>query len=269
MAIFRVLRIYVALQQFHCIQTSEAVQAALPAPRQWQRSVSMRRARSALRGLRTLGWIALAGVVCGSATADECDLLPPPSVTLKRLAEQASVDTHYSVRELTHLGSELASPGKAVLGLTRGTALVKFTSTTRTYLDPSRRWECASPQITLSFGYSPLFVYVANEFPEGSCAYREIYQHELRHVRTYQDHLATIEKDLAATLNRRFATGSPWRGAAGQTNAQLQREFNERWLPYVKREIDRVSSAQALIDSPEEYARVTASCNGEIARRLR
>jgi hypothetical protein len=254
------------VQQLNCIRTKEVRQAVPSAEVQQPRRPTINSGRSALRALC---WLALASVICGSARADDCGRLPLPSVTLKRLFEQASVDTHYNVRELTHLGSALAPPGKAVLGLTRGTALVKFSSTTQAYLDPTRRWECASPQITLSFGYSPLFVYVANEFPEGSCAYREIYQHELRHVATYRDHLATIENDLAATLNRRFATGSPWRGAAGQTQAQLQREFNERWLPYVKRQIDRVSSAQALIDTPEEYARVTASCNGEISRRLR
>jgi hypothetical protein len=121
----------------------------------------------------------------------------------------------------------------------------------------------------VTFGFDQMTIYVAREFPEGSCAYKEIYQHELSHVKAYQTHLANIEKDVSDTLNRRFATGEPWRGSAGQTTARLQQELNERWLPYIKREIARADEAQALIDTPEEYARVADSCNGEIRKRTR
>ena len=109
-------------------------------------------------------------------------------------------------------------------------------------------------------------VYVAKEFPEGGCAYQEIYQHEQRHVKAYQAHIGKIEKDITDTLNSRFATGAPWRGPSGQTRARLQDEINERWLPYLQRELKRVETEQALIDTPEEYERVANSCNGEIKK---
>jgi hypothetical protein len=57
--------------------------------------------------------------------ADECDQLPPPSVTLRRLPEKLSIDTRYGYREITHLAAEIARPGTRVLGLTRGTATVR------------------------------------------------------------------------------------------------------------------------------------------------
>ena len=76
-------------------------------------------------------------------------------------------------------------------------------------------------------------VYVAREFPPGTCAHKEIYEHELRHVKAYEDHLAAIEKDVTAILNQRFATGAPWRGPIGETAERLKRELDERWLPYV------------------------------------
>ena len=218
-----------------------------------------------MRPLATLLWL-----LCSSPfAADVCDQLPRPSVAVHRLEEPPTVNRQYGYRELTHLGSALAQPGKQVLGLTRGRASSRFSLSLARQLDPSGRWECASPQITVTYGFSPLTVYVAREFPEGSCAFKEIYQHEMRHVKTYQAHLVSIESELTATLSRRFATGSPWRGPSGQTRAQLERELNERWLPYVQREIDRVDADQTLIDSPEEYARVADSCNGEIGRLIR
>ncbi len=205
----------------------------------------------------------------GPAWPDGCDQLPPPSVTVKRLAEPVSLNTTYSYKSISILASSLPRPEKRVLGLTRGNARVKFEIKTFSYVDRSGRWECFSPQIVVSYGFSPMTVYVAKEFPEGSCAYNEIYQHELRHVATYQEHLASIENVLAETLNRRYATGTPWQGPVGQTQTALQKEMNERWMPYIKREIERVESAQALIDTPEEYRRVAESCNGDIKRLAR
>lgn len=211
----------------------------------------------------------LAIVFSGPGWADQCEQLPMPSVTVKRLDTRVTVNTQRGYKVLNHLGSVLARPGSQILGLTRGNAFAHFTSSTPLYVDRSGRWECASPQLTLTLGFSPMTVYVAKEFPEGGCAYKEIYQHELRHVQAYQAHLASIEKDLSEALNRRFATGGPWRGPVGQTRADLQRELDERWLPYIQREFARADEAQALIDTPEEYARVANACNGEIRKRTR
>ena len=201
--------------------------------------------------------------------ADECDRLPLPSVAVRRLDEPVSLDTTYGYKSLKVLGAALARPENQVLGLTRATSRVTFEIKTSSYVDRSGRWECSSPQITVSYGFNPMTVYVAKEFPNGSCPYNEVYKHELRHVKTYQDHLVTIEQDLTDTLRQRFATGSVWRAPKGQTRLTLEKEMNERWLPFIKREIERVESAQRLIDTPEEYARVSGACNGEIERTVR
>ncbi|WP_434516729.1 hypothetical protein AB6Q56_09105 [Dechloromonas sp. ARDL1] len=214
--------------------------------------------------------VALALLVLASPVraADPCAELPKPSVTVKLLETPLALNTTYSYRSLTNLGSALARPGRQVLGLTRGNATARFTSNTPSIVDDSKRWECASPQIALTYGFSPMTVYVAREFPPGSCAHKEIHEHEMRHVDAYRKHQADIEKILADTLNARFATGGPWRGPVGQSTGRLQDELNERWLPYVQRELRKVDAAQALIDTDEEYARVANACDGEIAKRL-
>lgn len=201
------------------------------------------------------------------AWADECDRLPPPSVAVKRIGEPFATKTQYGYKLLHDLGESLARPGSQILGLTHGNVIVQFETQSPSYLDPTGRWECLSPQLTLTYGFKPMTVYVAKEFPAGSCAYKEIHAHELRHVKAYQEHLAAIEKELTETLQRRFTGSGPWRGPTGEMQAKLQRELDERWIPYVNREIDRVQSAQALIDTPEEYARVADSCGGEIRKK--
>jgi hypothetical protein len=201
--------------------------------------------------------------------SDECEQLPKPSVAVKRVEEPITLNIRYSYRSLTNIGASVARPGQQVLGLTRGNAVVSFASNTPAIVDRSARWECASPQITVTIGFIPMTVYVAQEFPDGTCAYKEIYEHEMRHVKAYQTHIAGIEKSVTELLTARFATGSIWRGPVGQTRLKLQRELDERWLPYIQREIKRVDEAQSLIDTPAEYERVANSCNGEIRKRTR
>ncbi|MFT3848189.1 MAG: hypothetical protein QM739_05780 [Propionivibrio sp.] len=208
-------------------------------------------------------------IAAAPATADECDQLAPPSVTLRKLPATLSVNTRYGYREITHLAAEIARPGTRVLGLTRGTAKVRMEVRSPSHVDRSKRWECTSPQIVVTYGFDPMTVYIAREFPERGCAYNEIYAHEMKHVKTYHDHLTAIEGELTEALRYRFATGTPWRGPVGYTRTILQRELNDRWLPYIKREIGKVEAAQALIDTADEYERVARSCNGDIQKRLK
>lgn len=208
-------------------------------------------------------------ILSGTVLADACDELPKPSVSIKRIEEKLSFNMQYSYKSLNNIGGALGQPGRQILGLTRGMAAASFATQTPSHIDSSGRWQCSSPQITLSYGFSPMTVYVAREFPSGSCAYKEIYEHEMRHVKTYQEHIASLEKALQEALTARFASDTPWRGPVGQTDSRLQQELNERWLPYIQRQIKRVEEAQALIDTKEEYDRVADACEGEIRKRIR
>src|SRR5574343_559066 len=214
-------------------------------------------------------WLLLSLLTPSANAADVCDKLPPPSVTVQRLDEQLVENTTYSYRALNELGASLARPGQQVLGLTRGNAVARFTLRLPSYIESGGRWECASPQVTLAYGLQPLTVYVAREFPRGSCAFRAIHAHEMQHVRFFREHIAAIESTLTEALRQRFTTASPWRAPAGQTLSQLQRELEQRWTPFVQREIAKGDERQATIDTPEEYRRITEACDGEIAQRLK
>ena len=187
---------------------------------------------------------------------------------LERVSAKPVDNLGYGIGQLNTLGRNENRPGRQVLGLTRGQAVAAYALNMPGYRDASGRWECVSPQITMRYGFAPMTVYVAREFPAGSCAHGEIRAHEMRHVAAYEEHIAAIEAELTQTLQRRFNGASPWRGPAGEVAEKLRKELDERWLPYIQREIAKVDAAQARIDSDEEYERVAASCNGEIAQRL-
>lgn len=198
-----------------------------------------------------------------------CQQLPKPTVTVKLMEHSLSINTGYGYRQLTTLGGEKVRPGRQVLGLTRANSVAQFALNMPGYRDATERYECASPQITLTLGFKEMTVYVGKEFPNGSCAYKEIFEHEMRHVKTYQEHVSKVQTTVQEDITRRFATGEVWRGPAGVGFARVSKELNERWLPYVNREFRKVDQAQALIDTPAEYARLSNACNGEIKKLTR
>lgn len=89
---------------------------------------------------------------------------------------------------------------------------------------------------------------VASELPPDSCAYARVMSHEQTHVR--------IHRDIARQFRELFY---PW--SSGSSNAAI--------LAYATQELDRLMQAQVRFDSPEEYAKNTSACGGEIARLVK
>ena len=124
-------------------------------------------------------------------------------------------------------------------------------------------YECVAPRVEIKLNYSPVLIYVGNEFVPGSCAYKVILEHEQRHLKAYMDNLARVEKVVRDALNRRFE-GKPLYAPSGTAQSALQHEINSVWMRFISDEFDKGKAEQAKIDTPQEYARLADSCNGEI-----
>ncbi len=177
-----------------------------------------------------------------------------------------TTDLSLSWREI----AQLAGPAKAnayVLGLTKArfNTRIGYRSTVLTDRDGAQ--ECALPVITVSLSYPSVLVYVGREFPEGSCAYREILMHELRHVQNFQQQLGEVESAVKQAMGERFS--KPIYGGPGQTAGIVSREISTTWKPFIMAEQRKVEVPQRLIDTPEESRRVMRSCDGEVRSILR
>lgn len=177
------------------------------------------------------------------------------------------VDTTRSYHDLTRLKGRVR-PGAWVLGLTHTDARIDIRAGGRLLQDRASGYECIAPRIEVSLTYLPIVVYVSREFPVGTCSYREVMAHEMRHLKTYQDFLPQAETRVRAALARRFA-GKPLYARIGQAQAALQREIDRSWMPFIKREMARVEVLQAAIDTPQEYARLGKVCAGEVESLLK
>jgi len=193
-----------------------------------------------------------------------------PEVSVEAHDSGYRIDNSLSYRALTRIKRTVPGGGY-VLGLTRAESRVAISVEGSILADPETGQECLRPQVGVSLSYLPIVVYIGREFEPGTCAYREILAHEMRHLKVYVDYLPKVESKVRATLLRRFdernAHGPahlPVYAPRGQALARVQQELDGRWMPFIKTEMARAKALQAGIDSPAEYARLGKLCQGEV-----
>ena len=177
-----------------------------------------------------------------------------------------TINTTLSYKMLTAMKG-VATRNQFVLGLTRTESRVQIGLAGPMVQDPASGYECVAPQISVQLTYVPVKIYVGSEFPVGTCGYKEILAHEMRHMEAYMAHLPKVERTVGAALAKRFE-GKPLYAPAGTARSALAFEIDSGWLPYIKAEMAKVEAVQAQIDSPAEYARLGKACGGEIQRIL-
>ncbi|MGJ7914296.1 hypothetical protein ACI48D_02295 [Massilia sp. LXY-6] len=184
-----------------------------------------------------------------------------PAVRVEAHDAGYRVDNSLSYRALTRIKREHA--GDVVLGLTRAESRVAISVEGSIAADADSGVECMLPQVAVSLSYLPIVVYVGSEFAPGTCAYREILAHEMRHLKAYVEYLPKVESKVRASLASRF-DGRPVLAPQGQALARVQAELDGRWMPFIKGEMGKAKALQASIDSPGEYARLSKVCEGEV-----
>ena len=211
---------------------------------------------------------ALAPASARTAFQARCEDTIGDSVSVFTLRQNGyRVDNSYSFHGLTRLKGSRA-PGTYVLGLTRAESSVSIAVKGRMLSDPASGYECVAPRLEVNLTYLPIIVYVGREFPPGTCSYKEILAHEMRHLQAYTDFLPQAEKIVRAALEKRFA-GKPLYAPAGQARDLLQREIDTGWMTFIKNEMAKVERLQAAIDTPQEYARLGKVCAGEVQSLIR
>lgn len=177
------------------------------------------------------------------------------------------IDNSHSFHGLSAMKGDRL-PGSYVLGLTRTESRVAIGVHGRMLSDPVSGYECVAPRLEVKLSYLPIIVYIGREFAPGTCSYREILAHEMRHLDIYLKFMPQAEKSVGAALARRFQ-GKPLYAPAGQARAMLQRELDTGWMPFIKNEMVKVERMQAAIDTPQEYARLGKICGGEVQSLIR
>lgn len=228
-------------------------------------------------GPRLSAWLALAGLLATAApayaaqTAAErafqlrCENSIGSTVAVVDAQDNGwSLDNTRTFRTLTAMKGQ---GGGYVLGLTRAESRIAIGSEGKLLQLVGSSYECIAPKVIVKLSYVPIIIYIGSEFAPGSCAYEEILAHEMRHLKAYLNHLPKVEEAVRAALNKRFVA-KPLYAAGGQARALLDQELERRWIPFARAEMEKVEAQQAAIDAPQEYARLSKVCKGEVQSLL-
>lgn len=219
------------------------------------------------------GWLSALGLCVGlcagaSVARADCRLtgltvppMPPPTIRMNVI--EPHVQYHHEL-DLLGLGKvrtrEMAQKG-VLLGLTRYYEPVRLQVRSHVYGRKSGGEVCASPaEIIMDIGHPVEDVYVANNYPPGSCEYQAVLAHENTHVSINQQVFREVAPRLRQALDEAGREGFPMHFASQKDAERVVQVVQQRIAPVLQHLENRLKQENAKIDTPERYRRDQSVC---------
>ncbi|MGE0109845.1 MAG: hypothetical protein AB7S81_08840 [Bdellovibrionales bacterium] len=208
---------------------------------------------------------------------ESCPPFETAVITISPLLEEPQYDFSQGMHNLLAMGSaqdrhRFSSTEKETpVGLTA--AAIKFKTNyqiIKTVL-PSNYSVCAQiKNLRIDFGFDDTVVYVARELPRNSCSFREVFNHELKHVNKDRQlvllYAPEVESQFRELINRIGIVHTTTSYAA---ELEIKKEVND----YINKLSSKLAAIrqehQQEVDSREEYARLQKACNGDLESYVR
>jgi len=218
-----------------------------------------------MRGsLATLLALSTLSTACGddspfASFETRCGKLPPTHLKVVAVPLTLERDDSQSIETLTaKRGSALAT--HRANGLTA--AAFGYSADIELNAVDDRRGSrtCGMPRLRVELSMQPVTVFVASELATGSCQHDVTLSHEMKHVEVLRQTLDRAARDLERDLPE--AIGAELRHAKNREELEQRLVVSVRdYLAQFMDERQRLlNEAQADVDSPEEYARVSNAC---------
>lgn len=206
--------------------------------------------------------LVLLALCCAGAARAQCNPLGAPA-PIDVAVLQPDIVYHHDV-DLAHLQAIGNSAEQAPRGWTRlGVTVISSGIDLRFVTDRLRvggvycLWVT---KVTGTLGSADMNVYVASNYPEGSCEYAVVLAHENAHVRlnlqTLIDWIPRVRDALVTTVDRKFPMVSPAAPTAAEVRAFLLAGVSET-LDQMNRDM---AERNAYLDTPANYQRTAALC---------
>lgn len=210
-----------------------------------------------------------------------CTPSAPPEVVMEFNNSPPRLETGKSTRDLAQMKNDSTSPNYGaefpiVGGLTESnysvsykTQFLNMSSGVYSGADSAAgvRQVCIHPKtVTVTVAYTPV-IYVASDYPHGSCRYNLTEEHEMHHVNvdaiTINGFLPKIREAITDAV-------SGWHGVGPVDETQMeavQNRLSDQLKAPVKKIFDQLQqmrrARQQAVDSREEYRRLSTSCRNE------
>lgn len=244
----------------HTSQPPGGVQAATPTP-----SINTTAQSTGETNNNPINIVAnniMAGAQTKKTFEERCEELLPPTTVSFTIAESLTVfDYSKNILELTALSENTRN---YTLGLTMARPQTTFVWGMQLLEDEKTKRVCMRPQLQFTVHAGTQNVFVGKEFDQGSCAFKEIHAHEMRHV----DENKNIATKVAESTYKYIRASAGNRIIFGKSREEVEGyvldAIKHHWLPFANENFVYYAAAHKQIDTPAEYARVNNSCNGEV-----
>jgi hypothetical protein len=193
--------------------------------------------------------------------------LQPTQVDVVAYPSEIQYDFSQGVAALTKRPTLFREGGTHTLGLTEATFRMDVKWNGDILMDSMTQKGCTRPRITIKLKVGPQRVFVGREFPQGSCAFWKIADHELRHVKANQAQVEKVAEKLQEVLRASFGNRIFY-GNPAELKAALTDNLEDQWMPWAKDQFQQVEADHQAIDSSQEYESNASACQGEIPRVL-
>ena len=184
----------------------------------------------------------------------------PYKINVQTVFPEAPINHSHSIAELSYYSGK--GPGMHILGLMKPDLSIE----TRSSTDGAKVGKAFCFWITgfdVTLRYRRVDIYVAREYPKGSCAYNAILDHEKEHVvvarENLEEYAPRIRKVLTSWL---IPTGKApiMVESPQQAKTEVQAIAKELLKPVYEEMLVSLADGQASFDTPDEYTRVRNRC---------
>ena len=196
-----------------------------------------------------------------------CEAQGPPEIEVTSAERPLVTDNSKSIGEITGMAAGAYRPAGAwvhATGLTVGVfqfeTKYRIRSTVERFSGTGCYWLDA---VTVELNFVPK-VYIAREYAEGSCRYRAVLAHEMKHVAVDREILA----EYLPVVRERLRNASAELGVIGPKSRGGEAEAKRRIGGVIERAVNQVLEKiqaerrrrQQTVDTPREYRAVQARC---------
>ncbi|HBM90279.1 MAG TPA: hypothetical protein DD400_00125 [Rhodospirillaceae bacterium] len=203
-----------------------------------------------------------------------CPPFEEAKVVVRPLLNTPKIDTSQRLTALRAMASSKdqarfsSTSHETPVGLTA--ANLKFDSSYQIVTKISPRDHKVCTQIgsfNLTFGFEDTTVYIAHELPYGSCSYKTVLEHEFQHVQTDRNLVRLYAQKFPALLKKAIREIGVLRVSSAPLAESMIRDTVSRYMHDLSKNLSTVREKQQLkIDTKEEYARLSKSCNGRLSK---
>ncbi len=213
----------------------------------------------------------LVGATSHEAHAFDCPEYKEPKISIEPLYATPNYDDSVTLRQISQLGDQpdtSTSKHEIPVGLTTASLTFKTSFEVASNRHMLESTYCAQiSKFTLNFGFDNVRVYLARELPQNSCGYQLVRTHESRHVAVDREIINIYLPQLKELLTNKLRDiGVTRTTSPAMARSRLQDEISDFIQTLSNKVAQTREDQQKLIDTPEEYRRLSTECNGQISR---